>query len=795
MKSVKVDTTALGVVSGQIRDDTTQLRKDTEQILNEMNRLRLGFGSHPLGDQANQDRIDIIERYLDSLTNYAETVVDSFDDHDSGSPPRSASPGGETVMMPRSDQGSTTPIPRSRDADVEPDTNGVPQKLDPQPERGGVGDVLPCDVACEEEGESSIKHGGDDLDSDPESYPDPDLDSDPDDYPGRDVDYDPDDYQERDPGRDVDYDPDPDLDYNPDDDEDPYANDDPDDYDAAMCREAGWSPPTPQPNLPSTSHIPKEPAPSQQASTRNPVDYTVITALIIGPRRHGKSSFINRLIQFPRQPTRDRIQPTAVLDQVMVYGADVSTSGSQLLSLDTCDTFRHTEAVKASNRPLLSFEMGLIDPTAPRVKLRLVKADFDFSLDGTEMVESMGRLLASLGKLRQIDESWDGVFDAVALVHKAGPDISGDCQRVFRYFEATMPRLFSEPSVVNTRTPNLAVATRGPIRDARIKELGSLFSTMKNPAHFFFESFSPEPFLAQEFLACTEIATLLSRWYSRRTSGVPLNLRIQDMQLVKTPEMRRTDSLLARLLRETALGLRAEITRQKTLCAQQEEEVANAEVRLKSLIMELNEGNAAVAKYGNTKITLHESILGPSTFTIRGALSRTFKKRGQMTMTEPYDDFSVDWVESTGVTWLGVGSFDRRKRTWKRYYEISDPFAEVRATSFISESQMRRKEIEEWTIIKMHVEIDIVAQRKRVEEKKKELDKSRAKERSLEPNERRAQAAFRWVDELNQEQLPHNKLFTETERRRYAATGLTPKNFPREVAADFMEEKRRERRG
>ncbi|KAK3902850.1 putative group protein [Staphylotrichum tortipilum] len=62
VKLVKVETAALGAVSGQIRDDTAQLRKDTEQILSKMHRLGC---------------IDIIERYLDSLTTYAETVVDA----------------------------------------------------------------------------------------------------------------------------------------------------------------------------------------------------------------------------------------------------------------------------------------------------------------------------------------------------------------------------------------------------------------------------------------------------------------------------------------------------------------------------------------------------------------------------------------------------------------------------------------------------------------------------------------------------------------------------------------------
>ncbi|KAK4031384.1 hypothetical protein C8A01DRAFT_21382 [Parachaetomium inaequale] len=84
------DTAALGVVSGQIKDNTTQLRKDTEQILSEMHRLRSRFGLQQLDDPPSQGRIDIIERYLDSLTNYAETVVGSFDGDGHGSLPRTS---------------------------------------------------------------------------------------------------------------------------------------------------------------------------------------------------------------------------------------------------------------------------------------------------------------------------------------------------------------------------------------------------------------------------------------------------------------------------------------------------------------------------------------------------------------------------------------------------------------------------------------------------------------------------------------------------------------------------------
>jgi hypothetical protein len=75
----------LGIVSNEIKDDTKQLRKDTEQILDEIDKLR-SLVSHQLPGHA-QGRIDIMEKYLDSLTTYAETAIDTLSVVSAGSPP------------------------------------------------------------------------------------------------------------------------------------------------------------------------------------------------------------------------------------------------------------------------------------------------------------------------------------------------------------------------------------------------------------------------------------------------------------------------------------------------------------------------------------------------------------------------------------------------------------------------------------------------------------------------------------------------------------------------------------
>lgn len=83
-KSIKADTAALGVVSGQIQDDTQHIRDDTGKILGEIDELR-GLVLRQLPDHV-QARIDILGNYLDSLTEYAETAVDPIDTDDSPHP-------------------------------------------------------------------------------------------------------------------------------------------------------------------------------------------------------------------------------------------------------------------------------------------------------------------------------------------------------------------------------------------------------------------------------------------------------------------------------------------------------------------------------------------------------------------------------------------------------------------------------------------------------------------------------------------------------------------------------------
>lgn len=78
-KAIKVDTTAL-------KGDTAEIKEDTQHILAEIARLR-----SLLSPEQQQDNL-LLERYLDSITSYAETVFDevvhegSIHD-DSSSPP------------------------------------------------------------------------------------------------------------------------------------------------------------------------------------------------------------------------------------------------------------------------------------------------------------------------------------------------------------------------------------------------------------------------------------------------------------------------------------------------------------------------------------------------------------------------------------------------------------------------------------------------------------------------------------------------------------------------------------
>ncbi|KAB5566486.1 hypothetical protein GE09DRAFT_1106985 [Coniochaeta sp. 2T2.1] len=77
-KSIKTDTVALGVVSGQIKQDTGHIRDDTGKILQEIDEIR-GLVARQLLPDHLHTRIDIIDNYLESLTEYAETTIDSAD--------------------------------------------------------------------------------------------------------------------------------------------------------------------------------------------------------------------------------------------------------------------------------------------------------------------------------------------------------------------------------------------------------------------------------------------------------------------------------------------------------------------------------------------------------------------------------------------------------------------------------------------------------------------------------------------------------------------------------------------
>ena len=68
-REVKNDTTA-------IRDDTEAIRQDTAQILAEISRLQAKL---PDDEQSHGPSAFMLQRYLDNLTSYAETVVDDQD--------------------------------------------------------------------------------------------------------------------------------------------------------------------------------------------------------------------------------------------------------------------------------------------------------------------------------------------------------------------------------------------------------------------------------------------------------------------------------------------------------------------------------------------------------------------------------------------------------------------------------------------------------------------------------------------------------------------------------------------
>lgn len=122
-KSMKADTVALGVVSGQIKDDTQHIRDDTGKILGEIDELR-GLVSRQLPDHV-QTRIDIIGNYLDSLTEYAETAVDPIDTDDAPHPhdtPPSLTPRSDAdeVALRAASRNSPSSLPANADSRSSP---------------------------------------------------------------------------------------------------------------------------------------------------------------------------------------------------------------------------------------------------------------------------------------------------------------------------------------------------------------------------------------------------------------------------------------------------------------------------------------------------------------------------------------------------------------------------------------------------------------------------------------------------------------------------------------------------
>ncbi len=657
---MKTDTLALRVVSGQIKDDTTQLRRDTEQILSDMSMLKLGLASQRLEDHAHQGRINIMERYLDSLTDYCtESVMDSIDrngesvaesDDENGDGPFGP------VLTPRPRQTpSTTTV---GETGVELDMSRVPQFTDVE---------------------------------EPSSRP---------------------------------------------------------------------------------------PRPSEWTFPRHSV-----SVLVLGPPGHGKSSFIRRLMHLPGQPTGGLVQPPTgprVLGQVAVCEAEVSTSEYHFVHKATGEPVSSAEA--ESNARRAGFEFNLANPYASRVKLRLVEANFDYSLDGVELVESMGSLLATLGGL-------GGTLDAVAIVHKleARPGISADCQRILRYFEAAIPDLFDAPSVVNTHIdPSLGKTTRSWALEARMEEFGSLFSTMKDAAHFLIDSPPSDGPLDTEILACRESARLLSSWFSRKPSlpqPIPSMPLASKMQLVKTPHMREIDSVMVQALRKAALGWAAHMGRLQQRRAKQEKDIANAEVKLKDSIKELDESEAALAKYDNeNKIELNTHTEKPGVLERIKISSSPDWKYGFMTVTEPYDKFLVDWgtLDSNVGSWFSQATFDGATRTWKRQYKIRKG-RQIQVTTYVLQSYKYREAIGRWKSQKSQLESDIPAQRKRLEEMKEALKLSREEDRLPENRE-----VLSWADELAQEQLPIDKRFDQAERTRYA---MLPDGLSAKALFAFVESK------
>ena len=534
--------------------------------------------------------------------------------------------------------------------------------------------------------------------------------------------------------------------------------------------------------LPINSHVSEDPTRRQTLNPGIVFDDTAITVLVIGPRGHGKSSFIHRLMHLPGRPTGDFVQQLETKDPVVVgpvtvYEAEISPSEYRLIHKVTDAPYNFPSV--GPGVPGLThdnFRIGLAKPNTPHVKLRLVEGKFNYSLSGMAMVESMNNFLATLRKLPvDLNESWNGAFDAVTLVHKTGPDISVDCQRGLLYFEAVMPELFTRASAVNTYTnPGLAEATLKRVREARIKELGSLFTALnKEQNHIFIDNLPSAGLLHADFLACLGIHKLLSLWTIQKGFLPPPHARTSEMRLAKTPGMQQVDSLMAKALDIAVVRWKAQMQNLKERCAKQEEEVANAEVDLKNSIMLLSESEADFAKYNTEeKVWLSTYSTGQS-MSLARTTRRIFSGKRKIRITEPYDDFGVEWGDSDslgsgGAKWLDDAEYDRGTRTWKRGYEVYVQGARLSAKSYVLKRIKHREDIQRLLTQKSTLLRDIPLRRKKVNATNDELDRSRKEEGLLESYEERIEVVSSWEKELASKELPVGKTFNEEERKRYA---------------------------
>lgn len=91
-------------MSGQIKDDTTQLRKDTEHILNKIDQIKETMARQTQIPEDVHGRAHIIERYLNSLASYAESTVGYMATSEQPLPTRSPSLSARipTLMIPES---------------------------------------------------------------------------------------------------------------------------------------------------------------------------------------------------------------------------------------------------------------------------------------------------------------------------------------------------------------------------------------------------------------------------------------------------------------------------------------------------------------------------------------------------------------------------------------------------------------------------------------------------------------------------------------------------------------------